>query len=150
MRHFEEKLYALADRYKEYDNFELQLDFSSNDTVFNADVLMTDWSGIGYEYSFTTLKPTLFINTPMKVMNPDYEEIGVVPFDIEIRDQVGISVELDEIEKIPEVIGQLLNDKAYTKEAMKNVRDKYLYNVTKSGVVGADYLIQKLIEYSRR
>lgn len=150
VRHFEEKLLALKDRYKGYDNFELQLDFSSNDTVFNADVLMTDWSGIGYEYSFTTLKPTLFINTPMKVMNPDYEEIGVVPFDIEIRDQVGISVEIDNLDTLGEVIDRLLDDKEYSKEAMAVVRDKYLYNVSKSGPIGADYLIGKLIEYSKR
>lgn len=150
VRHFEEKLLALKDRYKEYDNFELQLDFASNDTVFNADVLMTDWSGIGYEYSFTTLKPTLFINTPMKVMNPDYEEIGVVPFDIEIRDQVGISVETDNLETLGDVINQLLEGKKYSKEAMAEVRDKYLYNVSKSGPIGADYLIGKLIEYSKR
>lgn len=150
VRHFEEKLHALAERYKEYDNFELQLDFSSNDTVFNADVLMTDWSGIGYEYSFTTLKPTLFINTPMKVMNPDYEEIGVVPFDIEIRDQVGISVETDNLDTLGDVIDRLLDDKEYSKEAMAVVRDKYLYNVSKSGPIGADYLIGKLIEYSKR
>lgn len=150
VRHFEEKLLALKDRYKGYDNFELQLDFSSNDTVFNADVLMTDWSGIGYEYSFTTLKPTLFINTPMKVMNPDYEEIGVVPFDIEIRDQVGISVETDNLGTLGDVIDQLLEGKKYSKESMAEVRDKYLYNVSKSGPIGADYLIGKLIEYSKR
>lgn len=150
VRHFKEKLLAMKERYQQFSDFELQLDFSSNSTVFNADILMTDWSGIAYEYSFTTLKPSLFINTPMKVMNPDYKEIDVVPFDIEIRDQVGISVEMDEMEKLPEVIGQLLNDAAYTKEAMAAVRDKYLYNVTKSGAVGADYLIQKLIEYSER
>lgn len=150
VRHFEEKLLALKDRYKEYDNFELQLDFASDDTVFNADVLMTDWSGIGYEYSFTTLKPTLFINTPMKVMNPDYEEIGVVPFDIEIRDQVGISVETDNLGTLGDVIDQLLEGKKYSKESMAEVRDKYLYNVSKSGPIGADYLIGKLIEYSKR
>lgn len=150
VRHFKEKLLAMKERYQEFADFELQLDFASNSTVFNADILMTDWSGIAYEYSFTTLKPSLFINTPMKVMNPDYKEIDVVPFDIEIRDQVGISVELDELEKLPEVIGQLMNDASYTKEAMAAVRDKYLYNVTKSGAAGADYLIQKLIEYSRR
>ena len=150
VRHFEEKLLTLAERYKSYDNFELQLDFSSNDTVFNADVLMTDWSGIGYEYSFTTLKPTLFINTPMKVMNPDYEEIGVVPFDIEIRDQVGISVETEELSILGDVIDRLLEGKEYSKEAMAVVRDKYLYNVSKSGPIGADYLIGKLIEYSKR
>lgn len=150
VRHFEEKLLVLKEHYKGYDNFELQLDFSSNDTVFNADVLMTDWSGIGYEYSFTTLKPTLFINTPMKVMNPDYEEIGVVPFDIEIRDQVGISVETDNLGTLGDVIDQLLEGKKYSKESMAEVRDKYLYNVSKSGPIGADYLIGKLIEYSKR
>ena len=141
VRHFEQKLLGLAERYKEYNNFELQLNFSSNDTVFNADVLMTDWSGIGYEYSFTTLKPTLFINTPMKVMNPDYEEIGVVPFDIEIRDQVGISVETDNLGTLGDVIDKLLEGKEYSKEAMAVVHDKYLYNVSKSGPIGADYLI---------
>lgn len=150
VRHFEKKLLALKEHYKGYDNFELQLDFSSNATVFNADVLMTDWSGIGYEYSFTTLKPTLFINTPMKVMNPDYEEIGVVPFDIEIRDQVGISVETDNLGTLGDVIDQLLEGKKYSKESMAEVRDKYLYNVSKSGPIGADYLIGKLIEYSKR
>ena len=150
VRHFEEKLLAMKERYQQYEDFELQMDFSSNSTVFNADILMTDWSGIAYEYSFTTLKPSLFINTPMKVMNPDYEEIDVVPFDIEIRDQVGISVEVDQLDTLPEVVNQLLNDKAYTKESMEAVRDQYLYNVTKSGQVGADYLIKKLIEYSKR
>lgn len=150
VRHFEQKLLALAERYKKYDNFELQLDFSSNNTVFNADVLMTDWSGIGYEYSFTTLKPTLYINTPMKVMNPDYEEIDVVPFDIEIRNQVGISVEPDDLQILGDTVERLLEGKEYSKEAMAMVRDKYLYNVTKSGEVGATYLIQKLIEYSGR
>ena len=58
---------------------------------------MTDWSGIAYEYSFTTLKPTLYINTPMKVMNPDYEELGIEPFDITVRDEIGISVDTDKI-----------------------------------------------------
>lgn len=59
--------------------------FSSNDTVFNADLIITDWSGIAYEYAFTTLRPVLYINTPMKIMNPEYEKIGVVPINIFMR-----------------------------------------------------------------
>lgn len=150
VRYFEQKLLALAERYKVYDNFELQLDFSSNDTVFNADVLITDWSGIGYEYSFTTLKPTLYVNTPMKVMNPDYKEIDVVPFDIEIRNQVGISVEPENLQTLGDIVERLLDGKEYSNKAMAEVRSKYLYNVSKSGAVGADYLIGRLIEYSKR
>lgn len=150
VRHFEDKLLAMQEEYKQYDDFTLQMDFSSNDTVYNADILMTDWSGIGYEYSFTTLKPALFINTPMKIMNPDYQEIDVVPFDIEIRNKVGLSVELNEIDTIDQVVGKLLNDTSYSKEEMKKIRDAYLYNVGTSGDVGAKYLINRLIEYSKR
>lgn len=149
VRHFEGKLKALGEKYAGYANFTLQLDFSSNDTVFNADILMTDWSGIAYEYSFTTLKPSLFINTPMKVMNPDWQEIGVTPFDIEIRDQIGISVELSDLDSIGTVVHRLLFEDSYSKENLRKMREKYLYNVSKSAEVGADYIINRLIEMSQ-
>lgn len=149
VRHFEGKLKMLGQKYAEYSNFLLQLDFSSNETVFNADILMTDWSGIAYEYSFTTLKPTLFINTPMKVMNPDWEEIGVTPFDIEIRDSIGISLELDRLDSVNAVVEKLLYEDDYSKENMEKIRDKYLYNVSESAKVGANYIINRLIEMSR-
>lgn len=150
VRHFEQKLLALRDKYSGCNDFTLQMDFSSNNTVFEADVLITDWSGIAYEYSFTTLKPTLFINTPMKVMNPDYQELGLEPFDVVIRDQVGISVDVDKLDGLAEVAATLLNDESYSKESMKVIRDKYLYNVGNSGNVGADYIIKRLIEYSKQ
>lgn len=149
VRHCYEKLELLKQQYAQYDDFTLQTDFSSNDTVFNADILMTDWSGIAYEYSFTTLKPSLFIDTPMKVMNPDYKEIDVVPFDIEIRNQIGLSVSVDHLEELDSVVRKLLYSEDYQKENMKALRDKYLYNVSKSAKVGADYLIRRLIEMSK-
>ena len=150
VRHFSEKLMALKEKYKDHEDFVLQMDFSSNSTVFNADVMLTDWSGIAYEYSFTTLKPTLYINTPMKIMNPDYEEIGIEPFDVTVRDEVGISVDVDKLDTLGEVVDRLLNDDSYKTDSMKAVRDKYLFNVGKSGQAGANYIIKKLIEYSKR
>ncbi len=150
VRHFGEKLKAMENRYSEYSDFTLQTDFSSNDTVFNADILMTDWSGIAYEYSFTTLKPTLFINTPMKVMNPDYREIDVEPFDIIIRDRIGISVEPDHLDDLGDIVSRLLYEETYSKDSMRELRDQYLYNVSGSGQVGADYIIRRLIEYSKK
>lgn len=149
VRHCEPKLKAIQQKYASYSNFTLQTDFSSNDTVFNADILMTDWSGIAYEYSFTTLKPSLFINTPMKIMNPDWEKIGVTPFDIEARDQMGISVELDQLDSIDEVVDKLLHEDSYSIENMRKMREKYLYHVSKSAEVGADYIINRLIEMSQ-
>lgn len=149
VRHFKEKLKILENKYSSCKDFVIESDFSSNDTVFNADILITDWSGIAYEYSFTTLKPSLFINTPMKIMNPDYQEIPVVPFDIEIRNQIGISVELSDLKALPEIINQLLSESRYSTEKLKEMRNKYLYNVSGSANVGAKYLINRLIEKSK-
>lgn len=149
VRYFKDKLLDMEKRYSSYSNFTLQLDFSSNNTVFNADILITDWSGIAYEYTFTTLKPTLFINTPMKIMNPDYEEINVTPFDLEIRDKAGISLEPEQIGTINDKIQMLLNDTSYSKETMLQMREKYLYNVSHSAEIGADYIIKRLIEISK-
>lgn len=118
--------------------------------MFNADILITDWSGIAYEYSFTTLKPTLFINAPMKVMNPDCQEIGVTPFDIEIRDQMGISLEPDQLDTIDTAVHDILYQENFSSESMKKMRDKYLYNVSYSIEVGAKYIIKRLIEMSGR
>ena len=79
MRHCKEKFDNLIEKFKNDDSVEIQTDFSSTDTVFNADLMITDWSGITYEYAYTTKKPVLFINTPMKIMNPIYDKINDNP-----------------------------------------------------------------------
>ena len=75
VRHMPEKMEGLKERYKDDTDIEIQTDFSSNSTVFEADLMITDWSGIAYEYAYTTCKPVLFIDTPMKIMNPEYKRL---------------------------------------------------------------------------
>lgn len=147
VRHFEARIDELARKYGK-DGIELQKDFSSNSTVYTADLLITDWSSIAFEYAFSTLKPVLFINTPMKVVNPDYKELSTVPIDIELRNKVGISLEETELDRINVTVDKLLHDNRFSKEAMKNMRDAYIYNVGSSGKAGAKYIIQRLVEIS--
>ena len=150
VRHYPEKLQALQAKYASSPNFTLQTDFSSNETVFNADVLVTDWSGTAYEYSFTTLKPCLFINTPMKVMNPDYRDIDVTPFDISTRNQIGIALEPGQIDQIAPAVHRLLHEQAFSPDSIAALRSQSLFNIGKAASVGADYLINRLIEKSRQ
>ncbi len=145
VRHFEEKINALIQKYQP-EGIEIQKDFSSNKTVYTADVLLTDWSSIAFEYAFATLKPVLFINTPMKVVNPDYQELSSVPIDIELRDKVGVSLELSEVSTVKDAVAALLQESRFSKESMAKMRDYYIYNVGKSGSVGAKYIIERLME----
>lgn len=142
VRHMKEKFEQLKEQYKKYPNIEIQTDFSSNNTVFDADVMITDWSGIAYEYAFTTKKPVIFINTPMKVMNPNYKNIGVEPFNIWARDSLGKSLDLKDIKTIDKVINDMLkNSKKYYNDIDKFTKE-YVYNLGKSAEKGAEYIIK--------
>lgn len=146
MRHFEAKINALLEQYKVWLGKELvfEKDFSSNETVYTADLLVTDWSGIAFEYAFATMKPVLFIDTPMKVMNPEYQKIDIIPFDIEARNLVGRSVSLDHLEQISLVVDDLIvNQKQYI-EKMEKIRQDRLFNIGHSGEIGGKYIITQL------
>lgn len=148
VRHYEARIDALAAKYQAYDVI-FQKDFSSNKTVYMADLLVTDWSSIAFEYAFSTLKPVLFINTPMKVINPDYKELETVPIDIELRDRVGISIEVPKIGKeIVPAVDKLLADEQFSQDSMLRLKEQYIYHVGESGKVGAKYIIERLVKRS--
>lgn len=146
VRHEKERLEYLCQKYHmdARDDMELQTDFSSNRTVYEADLVITDWSSIAFEYSFATLKPSLFINTPMKVMNEDYKELDITPIDIELRNKIGKSVDLENLKDLPDIVHELLNSNEFSSESLKKIREKYIYNIGSSGKVGADYIVERL------
>ncbi len=139
-----QKFLNMKQKYKNEKNIIIETDFSKNDTVFNADILISDWSGIAYEYSFTTHKPVIFIDTPMKVMNPEYKNIKVEPFNIWAREKMGEVVSLKEINNLDKIVENILNNyKDYQKE-IENLVKEYVYNIGKSSVVGANYIINTI------
>ena len=142
VRHMKEKFEALKEKYKKNKNIIIQTDFSKNDTIFNADILITDWSSIGYEYAYTTKKPVIFIDTPMKIMNPNYKDIDVEPINVWSRNIIGKSIKVEEIDKINDVIQYLLkNSNKYEKDITKLLNDS-IYNLGSSNEKGAEFVIE--------
>ncbi len=146
IKRFPIRMEEMFERYKDKlgDDFIIQTDFSSTDTVYNSDILITDWSAIAFEYSFTTQRPTLFVNTQMKVVNKDYEKISIVPFDITGRNQIGRSVEKSECGEISKTVEDFLAHKDDYAEQIGKLRDEYFYNLGTSGEAGADYIIRRI------
>lgn len=152
VRHEEERLTSLREKFhmEMREDMEMQTDFSSNSTVYEADIVITDWSSIAFEYSFATLKPSLFINTPMKVMNEDYEELGITPIDIELRNKIGISVDIDQLATLPQVVEKLIHSNDFSKESLEEIRNKYIYHIGQSGEIGAAYIMDRLAYYQKK
>lgn len=144
VRHMPEKMEYLKQMFAEDENIEIQTDFSSNDTVFNADLMITDWSGIAYEYAYTTLKPVLFINTPMKIMNPEYEKVDVVPINISMRESIGSSLNLDELDRVAEETTRLIQEQDIYHDKIDAFVKEYVYHLGTSAKVGANYIKLRL------
>ncbi len=141
LRYAMDAIEDLRSTYGSYPDFELQTDFSSTSTVYEADLLITDWSGIAFEYSFATLKPTLSVNTPMKIMNPEWQKIEMEPIDIAIRTLIGKDIDVDKMDRISELADALLHSPDSYRIQIQKVRDEEVYNIGRSGEIGGQYIV---------
>ncbi len=146
VRHMPERMEELKQKYSVDRDIEIQTDFSSNSTVFEADMMITDWSGIAYEYAYTTCKPVLFINTPMKVMNPEYQKIEIEPINIWMRDSIGATLNPDEMDKASVIVEKMFDDAAMYRSRIDNFVHEYVYNLGHSSEVGAQYIVNEIVK----
>lgn len=144
VKHREAQLNDLKARYAGTPQVEIQTNFASNSTVFQADLLITDWSGIAYEYAYTTCQPVLFVNTPMKVMNPEYERIGVVPINISIRKEIGREIEPEDAGQANIVVEEMVARRGEYQERIRKLACQNVYNLGQSAQCSGKFILSEL------
>lgn len=139
---------AILARYADKPEEELRFenDFSSNESVFTSDILITDWSTVAHEFSFSTNKPSIFIDTPMKVNNPDYEELGIVPTDISLRNEIGVSLPLDGLDRLSETVAEMLDHQEAWRDRIAETTERCVFNLGHSAEVAGEFLLARLLE----
>ena len=144
VRHEPEKFVEMKKKYDSYDNIEIQTDFSSNNPIMESDILITDWSDISWEFSFVTKRPVLYIDTPMKVMNPEYEKIKIEPINRSLRTVLGEVVSPDELEKVCPTVKRMLANKEEYSGRIAKAFEEHVYNIGKSSKLCGKYIIKRL------
>lgn len=119
----------------------LETDLLFDRSLHEADILITDRSGIAFEYAFGTERPVLFINTPPKISNPEFRKLGIEPVENKLRDAIGLSVELSDIGTLEAKVRRLLDERGAYAERIRSLRDEYVFNWMGSARAGADYII---------
>jgi len=128
------------------DKLYFEQDFSSDETIWTSDVLVTDWSSVFCEFSFSTGKPSVFVDTPMKVVNPDWEELGIEPTDISLRNRLGVSLAPEDAGKLGDVVAEMIEHQTEWHDKVLAVRDETIFNVGKSSEVAGEYLLKRGLE----
>jgi YidC/Oxa1 family membrane protein insertase len=115
------------------------------DSIVETDLLITDRSGIALEYAFGTYRPVLFIDTPLKISNPNWQKLSAQPVENELRDRIGLSVLPNEIPGIGGKISQLINTKEKFRNDLQQLEQKIFFNSHASYQQGLDYILRNLI-----
>lgn len=145
VRRFPAKWRAIAERCAGQPDIVLDDDFSKNASVYEADILVTDWSCIAFEFAFVTKRPVLFIDTPMKVLNPDWEKIPCTPVNISFRNQVGVSVAPSDLSRVPAILEDFLAHPAQFADRIdKTLRDNF-FHPGRAGETAGRWILQSLI-----
>ena len=146
VKRFNYQLEKIVEKYKDYDKDKLtfELDFTKNKSIYSSDVLITDWSGVGPEFAFATTRPVVFINTKMKCLNENWQKIGLTPVELSLRDEIGVSVNKEDVVGIKETISKLIKEEDHYHAKIVDIFDKFLYNHGKSSKVGAEYILKSL------
>lgn len=134
---------GLAARYGSHPRFTLETDIRSMDSYYRAHCLVSDWSGAALEYAFGLERPVLYIDTPKKCLNPEFDKIPCEPIEVSIRSGIGRILAPDRLDEINAVIDDLIDNRRRYQQKIRALREQTLFNIGKSSQVGAE-LIDRL------
>ena len=128
-----------------YESVTLDLDIQSEDSMLKADRLITDYSGIGFEYAFGTERPVLFIDCNKKIRNKNFSDQDSVPLEIRYRPLVGKVVQ----PSVDEILSGLLSldaEMGMYLDAIQKLRHETVYNFMTSSNVAFNHILDVLDE----
>lgn len=132
----QKRIDPILKKHRHHPNFVYEGNVISQQSLHESEMMISDWSGVALEYALGLAKPVLFVDTPKKVNNPHYQDIGLEPFEAAIRHRIG---RVMEIQNGGVVVPQTLDTTLTIDDASDHV-----YNLGHADQAGADYLLQLL------
>jgi len=101
-----EKLTDLKRKYEKESRFKLENSNRQMDSLFESGMLITDYSGIAFEYSILHRRPVCFTNVAKKVLNPNWQSVCPEVVEVDLREKLGFVAE-PVLEDILEAIARI-------------------------------------------
>ena len=107
--------------------FTLDTDIAGQESLHRSDLMVSDWSGAALEYAFGLERPGALRRRARKVNNPEYERLGIEPFEATIREQVGRVVAPDRLDQVPALVDELVGGGAeFGDQHPQDAREQHL------------------------
>jgi len=120
-------LTRLNEKYGTNSHFSLDTTIDPQKTLAKADLVISDWSGIAFEYALAYHRPVIFIDGPMKVFNKKWSKYIPTP-GIECTYRKEIGVVLQDLSDLKNTIQLLLAQSEEWDSHICKIEQKILYN----------------------
>ena len=96
--------------------------------LYCSTLLITDWSGIFFDYYFGLNKKTLFVKSNRKINNPDFMSYNLKTFEEKIRNELSKELEISEILDKIDSENIIINNNFLYKNFYRNF-DRFIRNI---------------------
>lgn len=96
----------------------LESPFDGDKAIFDADVLVGDYSGISFEFAALRRRPVVSVDVGLKIANPDWAELGLDPVEVTLRAELGPVVAPDPDAVVTAVRNMLASPRAIAEETL--------------------------------
>ncbi len=138
----------LMDKYPENDNFEWNRDNDNFDVLSRADIMISDFSGVIFDYLLVFDKPIMYANAGFSKDPYDAWWLDETPWTFEMLPRLGKEITDDYKGALKSMIDECINDPSYG-SARAEARTKGWMNAGNATKDTCDFLINKLNELSK-
>ena len=113
------------------------------DSLSKADIMISDFSGIIFDYCFLFDRPFLYRMQDFNLELSDAIDLDELPWKYTILDKIGIELKEEEFPKLTEIVEKALKDDTLRKER-KLAKSVAWQNIGESGKRTVDFLLSKI------
>lgn len=139
-----EMLDFLTEKYKDRKNLIWDYEGKNIYSMKKADIMISDFSGIIYDYTFLCDKPVMYVNAEMDLMPYDaYDVPGQKPWQVNAVKEFGIELKEEQFANIKDVI-QNASDSKELAELRAKAKNMAWEHIGEAGKLTVDYMISKV------
>lgn len=136
-----EMLKSLEEKYRNCTNVEWDSNRDNFYSLKKADIMITDFSGIIWDYTFLCDKPVMYANAEMDLMPYDAYDMDHEIWQFETVKKIGIKIEEKDFTNIKEVI-QNASDNPELAALRHKARDEAWMHIGNAGKLTVDYMVK--------
>lgn len=138
----------LENQYSSNKNITFDYDNNNLISMAKADIMISDFSGIMFEYAFLFNKPILYQNSKMNDEIYDYSELGIKPLRYSVLNDIGVELTENNIDSIDKIVEELRNNEKIFQQ-INNAKNLFWAEQGIGAKNVVNYLIQKQKDISQ-